>query len=513
MIEVNEGGFIKGYSPIFTRSDILKLEKLLLENGISLEELIDRASTAVCDAVRRIARPQKRILGLVGSGNNGKDCLLALRKLKNLGYLTGAVFLDKNIFGEAQTDFLDSLIYSSDPDLQEKISLFRPDIVIEGFFGIGFRLPLPENAVKVLRVINELPAVRVAIDLPAGVEADTGRADSNSLQAEITVTFFALKPSHVVLLARFYCGDVVLKTLGFEKEIDKLVKPDLFKIIPDERGSSPLRRSPLAHKKSAKVVVVAGSKNMAGAAFLASKASFYSGAGYVALISETDALKTLKNLLPEAVFADIEFPRLSEAVEKALCLAVDAHSILIGPGISRKSENIRFLKAFIEEVAHLKKPVVIDGDGLYALSEMEKLPDLSKGVLTPHTGEAQRLLKENFSGNLIEDTRLISEKTGAVAVLKGATTAVASGGKVFLTDYANSNLATAGTGDVLSGIIAGLLSLGSGTEEAALQAVSLQAIVSRKLLEKFKGAPILSSELLDYIRISFKGMCGEYYES
>lgn len=509
------GSLVESRLPVFLKREILEFENYLLVNGVSLEVLIDRASDFIASSIRKRIRPHARILTLVGKGNNGKDAILATNKLKKLGYSAGIVFLNPGAFESASklidASGFDFLAVYEDPDYEKFLRLFnryRPDVILDGLFGIGFRAPLPEDARKLINLANSLKAFKVAVDVPSGVEADGNSFDSAAFKADLTVTFFTLKLAHLFPGTRLFSGKVVVSDLGFKTELEGFKRNrNIYRAIISHRLEHPYRRSADSHKKTHAVLLIAGSKNMPGAAYLSAKSAFASGAGYVTVATEKEAIQALSNLIPEAVFMEIDFSNLESSLEKISLMLDQHHAVLIGPGLSRREESLKFATKAIELLEKTGKKAVIDGDALFALSTTDVVYRLSNCVLTPHIGEARRIVGNQDS--LYEMADLIAKKYDCVCVLKSSTTVVAGKNEAVLFREASSNLATAGSGDVLAGLLAAFLTYDDDIYNASLQAVAAQALTSKYLLERFGGSSVLSSEIADSVRIVLKGLCGD----
>ncbi|MCX7831994.1 MAG: NAD(P)H-hydrate epimerase, partial [Actinobacteria bacterium] len=254
---VKSDRLIRNYSPVFFRDEILRLEKIILKSGISIEFLIDRASDFIANSILRKAGSRLRTLVLSGSGNNGKDAALAGIKLSVLGHTVAIVFLDnkslernKDIFKVSKRISLLSYEELGKEGFSDFLKKFRPDVVIDGIFGIGFRPPLSSESSELISEINKISSFKVAVDIPSGIDADSSFTDENAYKADLTLTFFAYKPAHILPPAKSKCGKVLVSDLGFKKEIDsfkreiQVLKADLSKI-----SENPYRRKPDDHKK------------------------------------------------------------------------------------------------------------------------------------------------------------------------------------------------------------------------------------------------------------------------
>ena len=380
-----------------------------------VEELIERAGAAVARSALRLLGGTygRRVVVVAGKGNNGNDGRAAARRLARRG---------------VRVEVLDAA------DLPG--ALPPADLVIDAAYGTGFRgdWKAPTTDAPVL-----------AVDIPSGVDGLTGVAAGSPFPAVATVTFAALKPGLLLADGPELAGEVELADIGLDvssASVHVVEEADVAAWLP--------RRPRSGHKWQAAVRLVAGSPGMTGAAHLASAAAFRAGAGYVTLSSpgvEDDPLK------PTEV---VGRPLPAEGwVEAALEDAERYGSLVVGPGLGAADEVPAL-------VAGWPGPVLVDGDGL--------VPDLhgDQLVLTPHEGEFARLAGEKPGADRIAAVRRLAASTGAVVLLKGSTTVVAEpAGEVLVTTTGDARLATAGTGDVLSGVIGALLAAGVPPARAA----------------------------------------------
>lgn len=498
---------------IFTSSEIRSLESEIISSGIEIDQLIELASASIARSITKYSPPFSRIVGFVGSGNNGRDCAKTLLTLSLSGKRFAVFALNEKSFSKlveapeinSRADF----VIFIDKEMEKVASFlesYRPQIVLDGIFGIGFKPPLDERLKKLFSCVNENPYFNVAIDIPTGVAADTGEADEYSFRADITVTFFGLKPAHLIYPGKHFCGDVLVSPLGFESfvsdfETESLIveEDSIFELLP--------LREITAHKKSSKVLIVAGSERMPGAAVFAGKAAYAAGAGFVAIASTPKAKTVVISSVPEAVF--IPLPEKDGAIEaKAADLILemshDFDSCLIGCGLTREPGAMATALRIFREVP---LPLVVDGDALFALSsgEVDSAPGLR--VLTPHRGEAERLTDEKLASPVKIATQ-ISQKFDAICVYKESLIIVSAGDKSFFFPYGTNLLATAGTGDILSGIIAGMLAQELSPLESSVVATLLLQKTSQLATGIHDGAPLRASEILQYLKLVATGICG-----
>lgn len=431
-----------------------------------LDVLVDRAGYAVAHAARVLMDGTygRRVVVVAGKGNNGADGRVAARILEQRG---------------ARVTVFDA----------ERTPIVLPscDLVIDAAFGTGFRgdYSAPHTNAPVL-----------AVDIPSGVDASTGEEHGRAMPADATVTFGALKPGLVLQPGRELAGEIHVVDIGLDIAAAADVDPRLLGVVQaDDVAEWIPRRSTTAHKWNTAVRAIAGSRGMPGAARLACAAAYRSGAGIVHLsgvgvgVDPEMPTEVVYRQLPEtswsgAVLADID--RFA--------------AVFVGPGIGRGDELV---DDFVDFVVRCPRPLVIDGDGLHLLgaSRDGRHGDASAvlarrraaTVLTPHDGEFSSLVGHEPSTDRIADTRSAAQKLGATVLLKGATTIVADpAGDALLVDAGDERLATAGSGDVLTGIIAAFLARGA----EPLRAAGAGAFVHAGALQGLPAVGVVASDLL-----------------
>jgi NAD(P)H-hydrate epimerase len=336
------------------------------------------------------------------------------------------------------------------------------DLVLDALFGTGFHgEPRPEAAAAIAR-LNAAPAPVVSVDVPSGVDASTGTVASGAVEAELTVTFHGPKVGLAVAPGRFHAGEVVVADIGLEpRETElRLVTAEILHRVP-RRGARDTKYS------AGSVLVVGGSRGLTGAACLAAEAAFRADAGYVAVAAPEESLPVLETRLLEVVKRPLD--EVDEAAEKASALA-------LGPGLGRSDAAHALVARLLRESS---LPAVVDADALY---ELEPTDRSAPTVLTPHSGELGRLLGEEAAwvdANRLEAAGRAAERFRAVCVLKGADTIVAApDAPPLVCALGSSALATAGSGDVLTGVVAAFLAKGLGARAAAAAAVAAHQLAS-----------------------------------
>jgi NAD(P)H-hydrate epimerase len=395
-------------APLYTADEMRAAEQ-----GHDVDAMMEQAGRAVADAVLRRYPEARRIAAVCGKGANGGDGRIALRVLAETGRETSE-------------------------------ELDGADVVVDALFGTGFHGTPRDDAVRQIDRINATDAAIVAVDLPSGVDASTGEVAGAVVDADLTVTMHGPKVGLAVAPGRFHAGEVEIAHIGLEpaETEHRLVTKEILRLVP--------RKAAQDTKYSAgAVLVVGGSPGTTGAVCLAAEAAFRADAGYVAVATPAASLPVVETRLLEAVKAPLE--RVDELAQRASALA-------IGPGLGRGEEERALVRRLLAE---LDLPAVVDADALF---ELEPGAWPGPRVLTPHAGELGRLLEEEsdwVDAHRLDAVRRAAEKYNCIVLLKGADTLIAAPGEGVLVSAAGTPaLATAGSGDVLTGIVAAFLAKG-----------------------------------------------------
>jgi NAD(P)H-hydrate epimerase len=443
------------FQPLYDAAEMRAAEERYPGYPESIPELMERAGTAVAREAM-LAFPAARSFACVcGGGSNGGDGRVAARVLREAGHVA-----------EEVTEGLGGY-----------------DVVVDALFGTGFRgAPRPEAA-ELIERINASPAPVVSVDLPSGVDASTGEVAGAVVDADLTVTFHAPKVGLAVAPGRFHAGRVVSADIGLEHSPTAIRRalPAVLEAVP-RRGASDTKYS------AGSVLVVGGHPGMTGAAVLTALAALRADAGYVTLAVPAESLRTVEVLALEPVKIGWEE---DGALETILEASARASALALGPGLGRSDARRALVRALLER---LDLAAVVDADALFGLEPVERT---APTVLTPHAGELARLLDasaEWVGAHRLEAARRCAERFGAVVLLKGADTIVAApDGSVLVCDLGPPSLATAGTGDVLTGIVASFLAKGL---EPALAAAAAAVAHARAAELAPHQAGLVASDLL-----------------
>lgn len=445
--------------PIQTAAEMRAAEERTIAAGTAVQLLMDRAGLGVAEAVRRYAGPMPALV-LCGPGNNGGDGYVAARYLRERGVDVRVAAL-----GEPKPGAAADAAGAWEGPVESVYDATPAPLLIDALFGTGLTRGLQPELAARLHDLCAQARVRVAVDLPSGVQTDTGAVLSPVPDFDLTVTFAPLKPAHLLQPAAANCGRVVTVDIGVDagSSLSSLGRPMLRKPGPDD------------HKYTrGYVAVVAG--EMPGAAALAATAALGAGAGYVRLIAPEPlrvAHAIVQSRDPEVLVAD---PRIG--------------AVVVGPGLGRSETARRLLQSALSA----GRPMVLDGDALHLVSG-----GLAGHILTPHEGEFRAMFPRLGQPSKVERARAASAETGAVVVYKGADTVIAApDGQAVIAAEGSSWLSTAGTGDVLAGAIGAMLSRGLTPFEAAQAGVWLHGAAAGRLGAAFTAddlARALSSML------------------
>lgn len=430
--------------------------------GVPSLVLMERAALGVAEEIERYFPEHKtKVLCVCGQGNNGGDGLAIGRILWQRGYEVSIVMISEGGRLSEETRSQAEILKRYGVEILDRMPEGFFDVVVDALFGIGLTRDLEGIYRETIEVMNQMSGMKVAVDLPSGIQADTGQVMGIGFQADLTVTFAFLKIGLLLYPGAESAGKVLLKDIGIDEHSFLEEKPQTYYLEAKDLKMVPFRR-PRSNKGSfGKVLTAAGHKNMAGAAFLSGKASYVTGAGLVRLLTEEENRVILQQLLPEAVLTTYEEKEsLSELLPEALTWA---DVIVAGPGLGT-GERAELLVETILRQAEV--PVILDADGLNVIAEHLDWLREAKGpvVVTPHLGEMERLTKKSIfeiQRQLLQTARDFAAEYHVICVLKDARTVTAlPDGRTYVNVSGNNGMATAGSGDVLTGILAGLAAQG-----------------------------------------------------
>jgi len=499
-----------------TAAQMRALEARAVDAGASLDALMEAAGLAVAQEVWLMLGvvAGRRILVLCGPGANGGDGLVAARHLAEWEGDVAVCLLAPRADDDANLAKVREMgvpVFTATDDasfgrLQQ--ALDGAEIVVDALLGTGRSRPIEGALAEILRRLDAARETRtppkvVAVDLPTGIDADSGRADPLAVHAEMTVTFGLAKVGLYTLPGSEYAGRVQVVDIGLPKDAERDMPVELLSTAW-VRERLPARPKEGNKGTFGRVLVVAGSAQYPGAARLAAEACYRAGAGLVAIAATPRLHSIVAPALPEATYLPLDdASALTASHARTILDALPRYDVaLIGPGLSQ-SDSAR--EAVTEILAHAPQNVracVIDADALNALAQTDGWHEriARPSVLTPHPGEMSRLLGisvEDVQGDRLNVALKAAAKWKHVVVLKGAHTVIAApDGRAAISPHANPLLATAGTGDVLAGAIAGLLAQGMAPFEAAACAVYVHGLAAEEIGEELGDRGLLASGLL-----------------
>lgn len=472
-------------------------QNTICQIGIPSLVLMERAALTVVEEMYRANFDLTSVLVLCGSGNNGGDGFAIARILDERGVPVTVAFVGKDSSMSGETGIQRKICETCKIKIVSNSMEGEYTTIVDAIFGIGLSRPVAGNYAEVIEWINHQQAKVVAADIPSGICADTGKVMGTAVKADLTVTFAYRKPGQILYPGTQYCGTVICRGIGILQERLEDEVPELFSYSKEDLEKIPCR-NPYSNKGTfGKVLLIAGSEGMSGAACLAALAAYRSGCGLVRVFTPECNRAVIQTYLPEAIVTAYDsegFPL--KKLEEVLSWA-DVTGI--GPGLGTQECSAQILEYVLK---NFKKPLVIDADGLNMLAH-NKAPLRDRNgpvILTPHIGEMMRLLdvsKEAVLENIMETAKQFAKKYGVICALKDARTIVSDGEKTYINESGNSGMATGGSGDVLTGVICGLLAQGMQPFEGAAVGVYLHGLAGDAARVKKGAYAVLASDIAD----------------
>ena len=468
---------------VLTTEEMARADAAAIESGILGETLMENAGRAVAETVMA-AGGGRRVVVLAGPGNNGGDGFVAARHLAAKGHDVTIALLGEreSLKGDAATMAAcwDGPVFPLLP-----AALAGAEVIIDAIFGAGLSRPVEGDIAEVIAAANASAALRIAVDVPTGIHGDDGQVKGTALEAHHTVTFFRKKPGHLLTPGRFYCGHVHLHDIGIPEAVLQDIAPATFENHPRLWAGDWPRLDPAAHKYArGHVLVLSGRPPALGATRMSALAALRGGAGLVTLAVAEEGYAIQAGALTEVMVAPLAgFAELEALLEDAR-----RNVVAIGPGAGANKETRRAVLAALKA----GKRCVFDADALTAFDEEpQTLFDAigaarttdgdAPAVLTPHGGEFRRLFGDSEGSDKLAATRQAAARSGAVVLHKGPDTVIAApGGRAVIDSSGPPHLATAGSGDVLTGVVAACLAQKMPALSAAAAGVWLHTAAARR---------------------------------
>lgn len=477
--------------------------------------LMERAALVTVEELRRVCGDTPcRVMVLAGRGNNGGDGLAVGRLLMLQGYEV-SFFLPGEDFYERcsmETQRQIDILHGYRAQIFSRLPEGEYDIVIDAVFGIGLSRDVEGVWKEGIRWINDSHAYVCSVDIPSGIHADTGSVMGAAVRADLTVTYGFRKTGHVLYPGAAYCGRLVCRQMGIDEHSFLDRKPFWYTYIGRERSLFPARRPDGNKGTFGKALLIAGSGQMAGAAMMAAKSAFRAGAGMVRVVTAAVNRTVVQQYVPEAMLLTYTAEAEEDAAFRAALTEAErwADGILIGPGLGLGDRAARLLWFAVRES---DLPLVIDADGLNLLAQSRELQEAvaEQGrqgravILTPHLGEFARLYgctAAQAKEHLTEYPRRLSERLCCTVVCKDARTIVVrkNDPQGYINVTGNAGMATAGSGDVLAGMITGLLVQGMPDRAAAVAGVYLHGYAGDLAAGRMTQTAMTATDLIGCIQ-------------
>lgn len=471
--------------------------------GIPELALMENAAKALFEKVKSLGIVDKKVLIVCGIGNNGGDGLALARLLLQEGfevtvYIAGDVIKGTESFRE-QLKRLEAL----SPCFINKDELIRSEsdtysVIVDALFGVGLSREITGDYAEIIKKCNALQGYKLAVDIPSGICANTGRVFGCAFQADGTVTFAFKKLGLCLYPGASHAGEVQVGDIGITEQAFEDNPPNIFTYEGSPLKYVPARKPDGNKGTFGKILVIAGFETMAGAAVLCSRAALQMGAGMVKVICAPENRVILQSSVPEVLYGTVD------SVWESIAWA---DHIIMGPGLG-KSRDVCALLANI--LSNCDLPLILDADALNLISENSKLKKLLKDykgdkILTPHVGELARLANlaiKDTKDNLLSVAKSMAMEYHSIVVAKDARTyVVQEEGMSYLNTNGNSGMATAGSGDVLAGMIGALIGQGLKPFEAACTGVYLHGMAGDYARDVYTEYGVTASRLIENIRL------------
>lgn len=495
--------------PVYSATAVLSHEAEVAKCiGIKLVDLMNDAGNAVFQKIIELYPDLSSMLILCGKGNNGGDGYVVARLAAQAGIEVSVLMMsdEHDIKGDALTHFnklkQTSAFVFSQGDIENLLNNVKTndfDIIVDGLFGIGFKGVLREPHATLVQQINNYPVDVISIDVPSGVNANTGAVNGIAMKAKATVSFIVLKKGLLTGPALECVGDLYLADLKLRENFQARIETQTY-----WQGSNLLPRlipqSINNYKgKNGRILFIGGNENMPGAIRLAGEAALRCGAGLVSIHCHKSNKLAVSYGRPELMLADVTDLTVEALNETTY------EQIAIGPGLGRDEwAEVLFNKCFNSD-----KPLIVDADGLYWLSQQKVVR--GNMIITPHSGEAARLL--NCSVEEVEQNRCLAAKQlaqqyNAICVLKGAHSIVTDGVEIWINSTGNPSMASGGMGDTLTGMIASLLFKVKKPLKAVRLAVYIHGLAADNYVQSHGKIGLLASDLMPIM----SKVLGQLYE-
>jgi len=470
--------------------------------GVSRLQLMENAGKNIADEITARFKPHKtRVAVFCGLGGNGGDGFVAARHLLNRSFQVEVVLAGKSpdiTDKEARTNWnalqmLKGFLTIHEVYDSSLIPDVKADVVVDALLGIGLKGGTRPPIRQLITKINEMKSFRVAVDVPTGIDSDTGDVLEEAVKADLTVTFH--KPKLGLEKAKKHAGEVVARDIGLPDQFERFAGPGDVQIIVKPR-------SPEAHKGDfGRLLVIGGSEVFSGAPALVASAAYRAGVDLVHIAAPVKTAYAISSMSSDFITIKLEGDHLNSRNVATLGPYLEkSTAVAMGPGLGLHRETKEFVKEIVKQVEAKRIPLLLDADGLKAFAEFKRQVK-SLMVFTPHSGEYKILTGKEAPKELeerAEDMKKTAEELGIVILLKGHTDVISDGKRVKFNFTGNPGMTVGGTGDVLSGIVAAFLAQGIDPFEAAVASAFINGAAGDFVASE-KGFHMVASDLLEWI--------------
>ncbi len=470
--------------------------------GVSRLQLMENAGKAVADEMASRFEPKKtRVAIFCGLGGNGGDGFVAARHLACLGFRVEVILAGRSkdvVDEEARRNWLalqplkDTVAFHEIYD-STLVPSVEADVVVDALLGVGLKGVLRPPFSQLVRKINEAEAYRISVDVPTGVDSDSGKILGEAVEAHLTVTFHKVKPG--LKKAKKHVGELVVKGIGVPQEFERFAGPGDVSLVVKSRP-------PEAHKGDfGRLLVVGGSEVFSGAPALVALSAFRVGVDLTYVAAPQRTAYAISSMAPDLITVKLEGshlnPRNTAVVKRYLEIS---NAVVMGPGLGLHAETRDAVMKIVEMIEEERIPLLLDADGLKAFAESKRKIS-SPLVLTPHAGEFQLLTGKKLPADLrkrVEEVRKTARKLRAVILLKGYVDVISDGERIKLNFTGNPGMTVGGTGDVLSGIVGAFLAQEADPFEAAVAGAFINGAAG-DFVQSEKGCHMIPTDVIEWI--------------
>lgn len=460
--------------------------------------LMEKAAMTLVSVIMERERPDRGVLFVCGTGNNGGDGLAAARMLHQQGFRTAILLIgDAEKLSPDAKKQVELAAACAVPAVTED-AIFSPayDVIVDGLFGVGLSRDVTGVYEKVIQDINRSGKKVYAVDVPSGINGNDGMVMNVAVRADITVTFGVNKLGLVLYPGCLYAGEVIVGDIGYPEASYRAIENPAYYYEPEDLKEIIPARRPDGHKGSfGHVSVIAGSREMSGAALLSARAAYAAGAGLVHVCSAKENREILLSGIPEILFSS--YGNETDGIDREELDRVIAFSdaVVLGPGLGRTSLSGEIVEYVLQTC---NKPLILDGDGI-TLCKKEQLSGKNNVIITPHPKEFSAISGkkiEVLKADLLQMVSAFAAETGCIVTGKDARTVVGDGKEVYVNVSGNSGMGTGGSGDVLTGIMAAFLAQGAPVFEAAKAGVYVHGLAGDYFAKEYNEYSLTASGLI-----------------